>query len=164
MVCFKFFNENTNISSSDLENGDAQIWIQTKLTEDGANYTTHTYTANPGDNAPGVLRWIKYTPSGANTTQSVTATLGAGANLGANNGVLSFDKNGDVGSSGINISGTAYSSRKRNLVGVINNVEQINNSGNIVYYIAVGLKNNKSLWISKPDSFDAFLPDKTISR
>jgi hypothetical protein len=158
------FNENSNITSTNLENGDAQIWIQTKITTDGTNYVTHTYTPNPADNAPGSLKWINYKPSGANTTQSVAATLGAGANLGANNSSSSFDQTGSVGSSGINISGTTYSSKKRNLVGVINNLSKISSSGNIIYYIAVGLKNNKSLWVSKPASFDVFLPDKNISR
>ena len=158
------FNENSNITSTNLENGDAQIWIQTKITTDGTNYVTHTYTPNPADSAPGSLRWINYKPSGANTTQSVAATLSAGANLGANNSSSSFDQTGSVGASGINISGTTYSSKKRNLVGVINNSSKISSSGNIIYYIAVGLKNNKSLWVSKPASFDVFLPDKNISR
>ena len=158
------FNENSNITSTHLENGDAQIWIQTKITTDGSSYTTHTYTANPADNAPGSLKWINYKPSGANNTQSVAATLGEGADLGANNNSSSFDQTGNVGASGINISGTTYSSKKRNLVGVINNVSKISSSGNIIYYIAVGLKNNVSLWVSKPASFDAFLPDKNISR
>ena len=158
------FNENSNITSTNLENGDAQIWIQTKITTNGTNYVTHTYTPNPADNAPGSLKWINYKPSGANTTQSVAATLGAGANLGANNSSSSFNQTGSVGASGINISGTTYSSKKRNLVGVINNLSKISSSGNIIYYIAVGLKNNKSLWVSKPASFDAFLPDKNISR
>jgi hypothetical protein len=157
------FHENTNISSSDLENDYAQIWIQTKLTTNGTNYTTHTYKANPGDGG-GTLTWVKYTPKGANTTQSVASTLVEGANLGANNGTTSFDETGNVGASGIQISGTIYASKKRNLVGVINNTSTVSSAGNIVYYIAVGLKNDKSLWVSKPNSFDAFLPDKTISR
>ena len=86
------------------------------------------------------------------------------ANLGANNGSSSFDATGNVGASGITISGTIYSSNKRNLVGVINNVSKVSSSGNIIFYIAVGLKNNINLWISKPKSFDVFLPNKAISR
>ena len=157
------FNENSNITSTNLEDGDAQIWIQTKLTTDGSNYTTHTYTANPGDGG-GSLKWINYKPSGANDTKSLTGTLLEGANLGANNNSSSFDETGNVGASGMKIIGTTYKNMKRNLVGVIKNDSTISSSGNIIYYIAVGLKNNKSLWVSKPASFDAFLSNSYISR
>jgi hypothetical protein len=157
-------NENTNITSADLENGNAQIWIQSKLTTDDTNYTTHTYTANAG-NGGNTLTWIRYTPSFNATTQSITGTQSLGTNLGSNNNASSFDNTGSVGSSGITITNTVYSSTKRNLVGVINNDSKITNSGNIIYYIAIGLKNNTNLWLSKPYSFDAFLPNKIdISR
>lgn len=162
------FYNNTNITDTNIENGDAVIFIQVQRKNDSIT-TINSYQPNGDDGATSGLRykWIRYKSSGgvevtavANNQINNPVTFNTG--LGSMKG--DFDNTGFPSYIGPNSSGTIYHSNSKNLSGVFFTASEIGTSEELIFYIAVGIKNDKNLYISKIKSFDLFYSDGNIVR
>ena len=162
------FYNNTNITDTNIENGDAVIFIQVQR-KNGSTTTTNSYQPTGDDGATSGLRykWIRYKSSGgvevtAVANDQINNPVSFNVGLGSMKG--DFDNTGFPSYIGPNSSGTIYHSNSKNLSGVFFTASEIGTSEELIFYIAVGIKNDKNLYISKIKSFDLFYSSKDIVR
>lgn len=162
------FYNNTNITDTNIENEDAVIFIQVQR-KNGLTTTINSYKPSASDGAITGLRykWIRYKSSGGAAVAKVANTEidnPLSFNTGLGSMKTDFDKTGFPSYIGPKSIDTIYNNSSKNLSGVFFTASEIKVSEELIFYIAVGIKNNKNLYISKINSFDLFYADGNIVR
>lgn len=162
---FKFiisFNENTDITYEDLENGNVKVFVLVKENNNDITYSSGDIGIQTR------YRWILNKPRDSFTNQSVASTeisviidKGLGANNDTNDRFT--NNNSDIGSfAGVTTS--VYSNTKRNLSGVFYSSTTFEDNMVLTFYVAIGIKNSVNRYISKIHSFDVVDTTNTLGR
>lgn len=151
------FNINTDITYADLENNNVCVFVQVKQ-----NTRTTLYTGNVEDNDPQPsYKWVLYKPSknynsGSVQTEEIDLKILEG--LGSNGDTTDTFTNGNSSQTGL------YGNTVRNLSGVFYVKHNMNSSNPLTFYIAIGIKNNISRFLTQIHSFDVYSTTGAILR
>jgi hypothetical protein len=161
------FNDNTNITGSDLDNGDALICVQIKRDTD----IVQTYKSSAGDinsGASNSYNWIRYKPGNNSSDQAVLSAAGPvkwNEGYGANALTSAYDNTANKGgATKPNFTSTHFSNKTQILTGVFHTDGKLATGEEITFYVTVGIKNNIERYFTHIDSFDIFRNDGLISR
>jgi hypothetical protein len=151
------FNTNTDITRADLENNNVCVFVQVKQ-----NTTTTTYTGNLDDNDPQPsYTWVLYKPSGSSnsgTVQDTPITIKMLEGLGSNDDTTDRFTDDNSLQTGL------YENTVRNLSGVFYVGNNMNENNPLTFYIAIGIKNDISKFLTQIHSFDVYSTTGNILR
>jgi hypothetical protein len=158
------FGSNNNITYSALNNGDVMIRIQAiRRTINVDNYIRYT-----DSNTSVEYTWPLYKP----TTSATTATIdNENASIDYNDGLGNMNMTSDIfnnaGNGIANKTGTFYETSIKNLSGVYyssGNIAAQSETDFMIFYVAIGIRNNKDIYFDKITSFDIVTDTSTVSR
>lgn len=163
-----------NITYTDIVNRDVVIFINTYQNITNASQEI-TYATNKGIRN----KWMLYSPNaniGEPASATTTITVASPTQnkfvetgLGSNNVNAANSQTFDNGTGNLNtiLNNTYYTQtgRIKNITGVYFTTTNLTNSnGSLIYYVAIGIRNDKNIYFEKIESFDIFTTNNGIPR